>query len=322
MPSRFGQGSTGERSALVLTVLLVLSLACVTLYAREGEGGTIHAIQHSVSGLVSPLKVVSGGISAGEESIGKAITDATVDQNSITALREQNQQLRQTIAELEEYRQEAIRLEGLLDVKTTYNAQGISGRILSRSIDAWNRVLTIDVGSADGVRAGLPVMASSGLIGQVVATTEHTADIRLIQDSQSGVAVIIQSNREEGIVVGSLEGLLYLEDISDEIEVEPGEVLLTSGLGGGYYSGIMVGTVLKVEGEAGATTRKIIVEPTGSDKVFEEVFVVTAMTSPYEEKDEESDEENQDDALAGLYYTDDSYLTDYYSGYDGGQVYQ
>lgn len=280
MPSWFGQGSTGERSAIVLTVLLILSLASVTLYVREGEGGIIHNIQQNFSGLAAPLKAVSGAVTAGEESIAERITDAQADPNSIVSLREQNEQLRSTIAQLEEYRQEAIRLEGLLEMRTTYSAQGIPGRILSRSLDAWNRIVTINVGEADGVRAGYPVMGPSGLIGQVVSTTDTTADIRLLTDPQSGVAVIIQSSREEGIVHGSLEGLLYLEDLGDEVSVKPGDVLLTSGLGGGYFRGIMVGTVLKVEGEAGATTRKIIVEPNGgAGSVLEEVYVVTSMTS-------------------------------------------
>lgn len=321
MPSWFGQGSTGERSAILLAVLLVLSLACVTLYVREGEDGTIHAIQSAASGLISPLKTVSGGISAGEESISGRISDATADPNSLVSLREQNEQLRQTVAELEEYRQEALRLGGLLEVKTQYNAQGIPARILSRSSDAWNRVLTIDAGSEDGVSAGLPVMASSGLIGQVVSTTSHTADIRLIQDSKSGIAVIIQSSREEGIVYGSLEGLLYLEDLDDEVEVQPGDVVLTSGLGGGYYRGIMVGTILKIEGEAGTGSRKIIVEPNASSRPFEEVYVVTSMISPYESEFKD-DDENQHSGYDTPYAYDSAYSDDGYSdGYSEGQGY-
>lgn len=321
MPSWFGQGSTGERSAVLLIVLLVLSLACVTLYVREGEDGTIHAVQNVTSGIISPLKSVSGSISVAEESISGRITDATADPNSVVSLREQNEQLRQTVAELEEYRQEALRLGGLLEVKNRYSAQGIPARILSRSPDAWNLVLTIDVGFEDGVSAGLPVMASSGLIGQVVSTTSHTADVRLMQDSKSGIAVIIQSSREAGIVHGSLEGLLYLEDLDDEVDVQAGDVLLTSGLGGGYYRGIMVGTVLKTEGEAGTGSRKIIVEPNASSRPFEEVYVVTSMISPYES--EFSDDSGAQGVAGDASYASDGSMSDYgYSNYsDDGQGY-
>ena len=314
MPSRNGQGLQSRRPTIVLLVLLALSLACVTVYAREGEDGFVHAAQHAVSGLAAPLKSASGAISAGEERIESTIEDATADPNSIVSLREQNEQLRSTIAALEEYRQEALRLEGLLEMRSTYAAQGIPARVLSRSTDSWNRVVTIDAGSSSGVRAGLPVMGSSGLVGQVVATTETSADVRLLSDSQSGVAVVIQSSREEGIVHGSLEGLLYLEDVGDEVEVEPGDVLLTSGLGGGYFRGIMVGTVLKVEGEAGATARKIIVEPNSeAEKAIEEVYVVTSMTSSIEG---ESSADGGQDGADGMIDSDGDGVADMSAGAD------
>lgn len=291
MAPRFPQNPGAVRPGVVLAVLLVLSLACVTLYAREGEEGAIHGVQQAVSGIFAPVKVASGSISAAENSIASRVADAQADPNSLTALREQNEQMRQAISALEEYRQEALRLEGLLEMRTTYDAQGIPARVLSRTTDAWNQMVTIDAGSAEGVRAGLPVMGPSGLVGQVVAVSEHSCDIRLLSDSNSGVAVIIQSNREEGIVHGSIEGLLYLDDISDEVEVEPGDVLVTSGLGGGYFRGIIVGTVLKVEGEAGATTRKIIVEPNEYADPLEEVYVVTSMTSDAAEPEKEEEEQ-------------------------------
>ena len=330
MAPRFAQGSRPHRSSIVLAVLLVVSLACVTFYTREGEEGTIHAIQNAVSGMMAPIKMVSGGISATEQNIAGRIEDVQADPNSIVSLREQNEQMRSTIAQLEELRQEALRLEGLMQMRTTYGAQGIPARVLSRSTDAWNRIVTIDAGTDDGVRAGLPVMGPSGLIGQVVATTKSTCDVRLLQDSQSGVAVIIQSSREEGIVHGSLEGVLYLEDVGDEVDVEQGDVLLTSGLGGGYFRGIMVGTVLKVEGEAAAGSRKIIVEPTGSDRPFEEVYVVTSMTSPYE-GDLKDEEKNKMIDLDGdgipdegtTYFQSnegDEYYYDYGNGYSEGEA--
>ena len=318
MAPRFGQGSrTAHQSTIVLAVLLVLSLACVTLYAREGEDGFVHSVQHNASALFAPLKSVSGAVTSAEERIENRIEDATVDPNSIVSLREQNEQLRQTIAALEEYRQEALRLEGLINMRNTYQAQGIPGRILSRSTDVWNRVVTIDAGTSDGVRAGLPVMGPSGLVGQVVATTDATADVRLLTDSQSGVAVIIQSSREEGIVHGSIEGVLYLEDIDAEVEVKPGDVVITSGLGGGYFRGIIVGTILKVEGEAGATARKIIVEPNDpGDKTLEEVYVVTSMTSDAAEQKDDTQAQTDFVDLDGDGIPDDA---GYYA--DGGGAY-
>ncbi len=279
MAWNFKQDSSAAKSYILLAVLLVISLVCVTMYSREGTSGFLHNLQATVSGASAPVKSVSGALSSAESSTSDAISDATADANTLSGLRTQNEQLRATIAELEEYRQEAERLQDLLDLKDSYNAEGVSARVLSRSSDSWNQMVTIDKGTNDGVRAGLPVMGPSGLLGQVVSTSASTSDIRLITDPQSGVSVMIQSSRKEGILKGSFDGLLYLQNIDDDAEVKTGDVVITSGLGGGYFSGIMVGTVVKVEGETGSTTRKIVVSPNSSTDPLEEVLVVTSMSS-------------------------------------------
>jgi len=279
MVSNFKQDPSAVGSYLIPIVLLVISLASVTVYAREGDAGVLHAMQNATSGVFAPLKAVSGGISAAENSTDTALGDATADANTLSALRDQNDQLRSTISQLEEYRQEAQRLQDMLNLKTSYSADGVAAHVLSRSSDAWNLVVTIDKGSDDGIRAGLPVMGDSGLVGQVVSTSARTSDVRLLADPQSGVAVMVQSTRVQGILKGSLDGLLYLQDIDDDATVSTGDVIVTSGLGGGYFRGIIVGTVVKVDGAAGTTGRKIVVEPNDSADPLEEVLVVTSMDS-------------------------------------------
>lgn len=266
------------RPYLVLIVLLVISLASVTMYAREDSDGFLHKVQGGVSSVFTPLKVVSATISAAEDSTSESITDAT-KADTVTALTEENQELRQTISELEEYRQEAQRLQELMNVADKYSMEGITCRVLSRSSDAWNQVVTIDSGTSSGVRAGLPVIGNSGLVGQVISATETTAEVRLLNDPQTGIAAMIQSNRAEGILKGSFDGLLYLEDVDSNVDVQKGDVVITSGLGGGYYRGIIIGTVVKVDGNAGDNDRTIIVEPNDSTGSLEEVMVVTAMNS-------------------------------------------
>lgn len=274
-------GGTGkrQRSSVLVVVLLVVSLACMGMYMREGDEGILHSLQYRFSALAGPAKTASGAISAAEDNTADAMANTGADESTLTGLREQNQQLRETIAQLEEYRQEAQRLQELLKISDLYDADSVTARVLSRSLDPWNLIVTIDKGGNDGVRAGLPVLGPSGLVGQVVAATATTAEVRLLQDPQSGVSVVIQSSRVEGIVRGNLDGVLYLEDVDDDAEVKPGDVVITSGLGGGYFQGIMVGTVSNVEGEVGTASRRIVVDANTQARAFEEVMVVTAMRS-------------------------------------------
>ena len=78
----------------------------------------------------------------------------------------------------------------------------------------------------------------------------------------------------EGIVRGSLDGLLYLQNVDADVQVSVGDLVLTSGLGGSYVRGLLIGTVVKVEGSAGDATRTIVVSPNDMVSVLEDVLVV------------------------------------------------
>ena len=264
---------------VLLIVLLVVSLVMATEYSREGDEGPLHTVQGAVSSLSSSLKLLGATASSGARNVGDAITDASASDATLSELREQNAELRQLVAQTEEYRQEVDRLQGLLDLRDSSGAEGVGGRIIGRNTDAWNQTVTIDVGSSSGVSSGLTVMGPTGVIGQVVSTTDATATVRLLSDPQSGAAALIQSSRAEGVVRGSLDGLLYLENVDSDVQVSVGDVVLTSGLGGSYTRGLLIGTVVKVEGNQGDATRRIVVSQNDEAKSLEEVVVVTSVSS-------------------------------------------
>ena len=262
---------------VLLIVLLAASLVMATVYSREGEAGPLHTVQGAVSSLFSPLKLAGATASSGARDAGDAILDATADDATLSELREQNAELRELVAQTEEYRQEAERLQELLDLKESSGAEGIGGRIIGRNTDAWNQTVTIDVGSSSGVSSGLTVMGPTGVIGQVISTTDSTSTVRLLSDPQSGAAALIQSSRAEGVVRGSLDGLLYLENVESDVQVSVGDVVLTSGLGGSYTRGLLIGTVVKIEGSQGDATRRIVVSQNDEAESLEEVVVVTSV---------------------------------------------
>lgn len=178
------------------------------------------------------------------------------------------------LADMDEYRQEVDRLRGLLDMKQVSAVTGPIAHVIGRSTNAWDQSVTIDLGSEDGVVSGMTVMSSTGVIGQVSRASEHTSTVRLLTDPNSGAAVMVQSSRANGIVRGSLNGLLYLEDIDeDKLPVE-GDVILTSGLGGSYERGLIVGAVASVGDSASSTSGRIIINPNASAEMLEEVIVV------------------------------------------------
>ena len=254
--------------------LFALSLCMVTIYSQEGETGPFHTIQNATNSLSAPFKLAGSSVSSAAGSAGEAISDATASQDSLSSLREKNEQLSALVAQDEEIRQENERLRGLLNMQTTYGVSGVTAQVIGRSTDAWNQSVTINKGSDDGLKTGLSVMGPVGVIGQVISCSNTTSTVRLLTDPKSGAAALIQSNRAEGIVRGSLEGLLYLQNVDADAQVSVGDLVLTSGLGGSYVSGLLIGTVVKVEGNADDATRTIAVSPNDTASVLEDVLVV------------------------------------------------
>ena len=311
MPLRFNERESAISGNLLLIVLLAVSLVCVIVYNLEGQNGPLHSAQSAAGVVLSPVRTAGAGIQAAESAAQTKLEDLAADPATLSELKAQNEELRQMVSELEEYRQEAERVKGIQELVGTYGIEGITSHVVGVSGDSWNRILTIDMGSDDGIEPGLPVMGSSGLVGQVKSTTGHTADVRLLTDSASGVAVMLQSSREEGLLKGNIDGLLYLEDIAADAEVKVGDVVVTSGLGGGYFRGLIVGNVVRVEDTNGQSIRKIVVAPNDAVSGLEEVMVVTSVSSkknaadakPAEEKDgsktqKASDSGEADDADA------------------------
>ena len=259
--------------------LLVISLALSIVYSREGEHGILHGIQNGVISLTAPITGLGAGIGARTDDLGERIEDATADASTLSALREENARLREQASELEEYKRENERLQELLHINDVYDIDGVTARVIGKSAEAWNQTVTIDVGTEDGITTGLTVMGPSGVVGQVVNVSPHSSIVRLITDPQSGVAVLIQSNRKEGIVTGSLDGLLYLENVAADVIVQVGDVVVTSGAGGSYTRGLIVGTVVKVTQAQGASSRLIVVSPNEDTGPLEEVTVVKSMGS-------------------------------------------
>ncbi|WP_417143909.1 rod shape-determining protein MreC [Raoultibacter massiliensis] len=290
---------------VLLIVLLALSLACVVLYAWEDEDGTMHSVQNAVSGIVAPFKFVGSFGGSLISSAGTAIGDATASESAREALREQNLELSERAGQLERYVQEDQALQEVLDLRDVYGSASVDARVIGRSADAWNRIVTIDKGSDAGIESGYAVTGQSGLVGTVVSTTASTADVRLVKDAQSSVSAMVQSSRVEGSVRGSIGGALHFENMASDATVEEGDVIVSSGLDGMAARGIIIGTVTGVEKNANGATVRATVAPNGEVALMQDVHVVIGAQSeganaPSAEEAESDGDASSASSLSGL----------------------
>jgi len=260
----------------LLVVLVVLSLVLLTVHFRESDSGPLHSLRRGVAVVAAPVSRVGEGIAVPFRAVGDWFAGLGVSRSEADALRQQNDELRARLAELEEARQENERLRALVDFAEERKFTQLGARVIGRPSSTWEGVIAIDRGTADGVRAGMPVLAAQGLVGQIMETAAHSSRVRLITDQQSGVAGMLQSSRVVGIVQGSIDRTLSLNFVSKDSTPTVGDVVITSGLGGVYPKGLVIGDVTAVDSRRADLYPRITLVSRVPVDALEEVLVLVA----------------------------------------------
>jgi rod shape-determining protein MreC len=258
----------------LLILFVVLALVVTTVWFREGDNGPVHRVRLLAHAAAAPASAAGELITRPGRSFFAWASDLGVSRSQLETLRTQNDELRKRVAELEEARLENERLKGLVSFVQTTKTAAVGARVIGRPTNSWEGVITIDRGTADQVKAGMPVVGPAGLLGQTVDVTAHSARVRLITDPNSGVAGMLQSRRTEGIVRGSIDGELTFDFVSTEATVRAGDVVITSGIGGVYPKGLIIGEVTKAQKTPSDLYQNIELSPSGRLAGLEEVLVL------------------------------------------------
>jgi rod shape-determining protein MreC len=200
----------------------------------------------------------------------------------VTDLREQNAILESQVSQLQtqlivmqERLAEAQVCFALLDFgRTNPQYDYIAATVIGREISPFLQYIIIDKGTEDGVLYGMPVVTQQGLVGRVDAAIAAAARVKLITDSTSVVNVRLQSAEIEAQLQGSLTGDVFLDMIPLDTTIEPGDVVLTSGLGGNYPPNIFVGQVLSTQRRENALFQTASVQPIVDFSSINAVLVV------------------------------------------------
>jgi rod shape-determining protein MreC len=201
----------------------------------------------------------------------------------VTELREQNAVLEAQVSQLqtqlivmEERLGEAQVCFALLDFgRTNPQYDYIAATVIGREISPFLQYIIIDKGTEDGVQYGMPVVTQQGLVGRVDAVIAAAARVKLITDSTSIVNIRLQTAGIEAQLEGSLTGDVFLDMIPLDEVIEPGDVVLTSGLGGNYPPNIFVGQVLSTQRRENALFQTASVQPIVDFSSINAVLVVS-----------------------------------------------
>jgi rod shape-determining protein MreC len=200
--------------------------------------------------LLNPLVAVQTWVSTRYQ----AIQDLVSAPQDLTRLRQRNAELEAEVSslqtqiiELQEQLAETNVLSALVDfARANPENRYQAAAVIARDPSPFLQYVIINRGSDDGLRRGMPVVTQQGLIGRVAAVTAGAARVQLITDPASTVNVRLEPSGAQAILQGQLTGDITLDMIPQDAEVKAGDLVLTSGLGGGYPANILIGQISSI----------------------------------------------------------------------------
>lgn len=266
-----------SRIAVALVVAAIAGVALVSMVVDRRAFGRGHELSWW-SGAVLDLAVpVQKMVSTPIEFARSGFRDYV----ALLEVREENESLRDRLAAISEENlqlREALvasgRLARIAEMRDDFEIPMLPAELVGLDVSAWFRSGLIDRGRQHGVFSGMPVINEQGLVGLVTATSRSAAKLMLLIDRQSAVDAVVQRSRSRGIVRGSRGDNLEFEFVVRDGDVQPGDVLVTSGLGGVYPKGLRIGEVTEVSASDSKMLRTASVRPAVEFGRLEQVFVM------------------------------------------------
>jgi rod shape-determining protein MreC len=245
------------RRRVVVCVLVVISLALVSVYFRESRGGSLHGVQSDVASILRPFEVAA-------ERVARPFQDAAGWIGGLSDAKSQNEKLRNEVDVLRQrviQNQTALReneqLRALLAFRDgprfPKDYRGLAVRVIARPASQFEQQVVVASGSNDGVRIHDPVVTADGLVGQVTKVGRRVALVQLLTDEQAAASALDLRSAASGIVThGSSSGSsLILDRVTKDQVVRLGDMIVTAGwrtrdLNSIYPRGIPIGRVTSV----------------------------------------------------------------------------
>jgi rod shape-determining protein MreC len=222
-------------------------------------------------GMIRSITVVSTGVL--QEMFG-AIPNYFDLRSENRVLRELNLTLADEVSRLRESRLENLRLRQLLGLKERGQFSYVAANVIGKNLQLLRNTVTLDVGERDGIQAMMPVVTDNGLAGKVVATTGHYAVAQILLNKDLRVSAKIERSRVDGIIRWEGGSRLLLTNVAKTLDVQEGDVVITSEYSSMYPPGIRIGVVVSARPLEGSLFQTIEVAPGVDFPHLEEAFVL------------------------------------------------
>jgi rod shape-determining protein MreC len=277
------------RNVTILVVILVTQVLALAIQVRRStESQSSRLIRVWVVGAITPVEKSLAWTQGGFSGIWHNYVNLRGVRQENRRLRDEIDRLRLEQVRLSQDAEQAQRLQSLLGFREQFISQTMPAQVIGSSGSENSRLIFIDKGWRDGIgklsddaadfgkekERDMAVITAGGVVGKVLYVNKSTSEVLLINDQSSGVGVILEKSRLQGILKGTASGKVVLDKIMNDEKIEPGEKVLTSGGDRIFPKGLLVGTVSDVS-PGPESFLKITVKAAADLDRLEEVLVIT-----------------------------------------------
>ena len=262
-------------------VILAMAVITVFLLAHFAARGSFQfpLMERLAVTIMAPFDMALSSAGHALRQVTGAATDVLTVYQDNQALKMEIQLLRQNELNVTEIMAENVRLQTMLDYKQkSPQFDFVIATVISRDPGNWTNTIIINKGASDGLAKDMPVVTSRGLAGNIVQVFPGVSKVQLLLDPRSAVGSIVQ--RPESRVAAIVEGnsvspmLPRMINLARDADILPGDRIITSGFGGIYPKGILVGDVLDVINDEGGLLKFAVLHPAVDFTRLEEVMVI------------------------------------------------
>jgi rod shape-determining protein MreC len=262
-----------------LNLALIVAAVAAAIYVSTLSPEALRSMQAGILSALSPFLRTGTAVQENIGAVGKRLQ--TLDELEVEnkELHNENRELRAENSLLRDLKEENGRLRMMLDFRERSDFKLVPARIIARDSSTWWNTVRIDRGFEDGVEADQPVVTDTGLVGKTTTVSKNEAIVVLVTDESCRIGARIEGTREQGIVTGfrvqenESEGLLQMNFLSKNAEIEPGQLVITAGVvHGSFPPGLAVGRVKEFKRRS--LDGQAIVEPAVQLATTQDVFVL------------------------------------------------
>src|SRR5437870_11633008 len=232
-------------------IIALLIFGAILGYFLSFGSETTQKFKAGVYQLLAPFLTSGSGLKKQITSVRSGLKSLDQLEHENSALQVENRELRATNQGLRDVEHEVNRLRHALNYRERSVFKLIAAEIVARDSSTWWRTVTINRGKKDGIEIDMAVVTAEGLVGKITTVSDSISVVLLVSDENCRVAASMEGSREQGIVSGErvttgLSPLLDLNFLSKQADLKPGQKVYTSGVGGVFPSGLLIGVVKSV----------------------------------------------------------------------------